>query len=589
MQDIKRLISEHEMDMMYRYARDYLEDTRHMPSYEEWTNTVFNPWQRAKSEWLADIFQDSLILEKEVEFIKSTDEIVNELTANGNYLRENCPFYETYMKWVDEHRKEIYEANPSWADFGYYYRHEPYELMNFANLLQNKYQGETFLFPIENGRTVKIQHGIKPLKALGKIAAGLHMEGFEQFRVTLAQITNQRETHGTLCLSIHPFDYMTMSDNDSNWRSCMSWNDYGEYRQGTVEMMNSNCIVVAYLKSDKDMCLDKYRNQYWNNKKWRTLIIASDECICSVKGYPYASDELNTAAVNWLKELAEAHRGVEYPAFSVGNSEDLQYPGELESESDFPSLSFSLSGHMYNDMTSDIRTNHSIWYGSSILGQETIDINYGGESECMCCGKVYPYGMNEDSLLCCDNCYERIRCACCGDAVNVDDCYEIDGEYVCHYCVEEGNYIYLDNIYNESHFEDNLTRIYLKAPDNVLEEYRSQLLEVGYALDDKNSVFTLKRAHIIVYPDDFSRNTQASQYFAKEKYWDVDFINRGYITLDELSEEGKKMMIYNDYECKAMFETDCMDAVLMDYGHYPRLHRIWVSDKTTEPLDCPCF
>ena len=33
----------------------------------------------------------------------------------------------------------------------------------------------------------------------------------------------------------------------------MSWADYGCYRQGTVEMMNSPLMVVAYLTAEEPM------------------------------------------------------------------------------------------------------------------------------------------------------------------------------------------------------------------------------------------------------------------------------------------------------------------------------------------------
>ena len=38
-----------------------------------------------------------------------------------------------------------------------------------------------------------------------------------------------------------------MSDNNSGWESCMSWRNNGCYRRGTVEMMNSPYVIVAYL------------------------------------------------------------------------------------------------------------------------------------------------------------------------------------------------------------------------------------------------------------------------------------------------------------------------------------------------------
>ena len=81
-----------------------------------------------------------------------------------------------------------------------------------------------------------------------------HIEYFaadewEEIRLAHSQIFNTNKMTGTLCLSIHPLDYATASDNDNGWSSCMSWRDDGCYRMGTVEMMNSPMVICAYFAS----------------------------------------------------------------------------------------------------------------------------------------------------------------------------------------------------------------------------------------------------------------------------------------------------------------------------------------------------
>ena len=141
-------------------------------------------------------------------------------------------------------------------------------LVNHRNLATNSYSiGEPFEVNLPDGKILKVQKGTKPLRVLAKMAQAFNLEGFEEFRLTHSRILNQKKMTGELCLSIHPMDFMTMSDNNSNWESCMSWSDYGCYRRGTVEMMNSECVVVAYLRAKEDMKVSE--DLYWNNKKWR--------------------------------------------------------------------------------------------------------------------------------------------------------------------------------------------------------------------------------------------------------------------------------------------------------------------------------
>ena len=76
------------------------------------------------------------------------------------------------------------------------------------------------------------------MRVLSKIATAYNLPGFEDFRIAQSLVTNQANLKGYITLSIHPLDYMTMSDNNCGWDSCMSWQEEGCYRQGTVEMMN---------------------------------------------------------------------------------------------------------------------------------------------------------------------------------------------------------------------------------------------------------------------------------------------------------------------------------------------------------------
>ena len=88
----------------------------------------------------------------------------------------------------------------------------------------------------------------------------------------------------------------------------MSWDECGDYRIGTVEMMNSKNTIVAYLKGDTEMtrAYNTYTKNYnfkWNNKKWRELFVIDEATLLGIKGYPYAHSELEAQVFNWIKEL----------------------------------------------------------------------------------------------------------------------------------------------------------------------------------------------------------------------------------------------------------------------------------------------
>lgn len=107
-------------------------------------------------------------------------------------------------------------------------------------------------------KMLQIQPGTKILKAVGRVIDyfkdiwEFDLDHFENFKKLYAIIVSEKTLTGKLCVSIHPLDFMTMSDNDSNWTSCMSWKEQGCYHVGTVEMMNSNNVLCCYFLSGKD-------------------------------------------------------------------------------------------------------------------------------------------------------------------------------------------------------------------------------------------------------------------------------------------------------------------------------------------------
>lgn len=105
---------------------------------------------------------------------------------------------------------------------------------------------------------------------------------------------------GHLCLSIHPLDYLSVSENTYNWRSCHSLD--GDYGAGNLEYMADKATVVCYLKADKNAILPHFPEHIlWNNKKWRCLLFFDDYCEFVMMGrqYPFFTE----AALSHITEL----------------------------------------------------------------------------------------------------------------------------------------------------------------------------------------------------------------------------------------------------------------------------------------------
>ena len=106
----------------------------------------------------------------------------------------------------------------------------------------------------------------------------------------ISNIIQANSFSGILCLSIHPLDYLSSSENMSNWRSCHALD--GEYAAGNLSYMTDPSTIICYLKSndENDVILPMFPPDVpWNSKKWRCLLHFSDDkdMMFMSKHYPF--------------------------------------------------------------------------------------------------------------------------------------------------------------------------------------------------------------------------------------------------------------------------------------------------------------
>lgn len=433
-------LSGDEKKMMERYIDSYAfqNDGSRSASLEY----IMRVWDSAKQP-LFHMFGDQFILSREITFTRGEDELSRDI--DDKLFRWNSDS----RKFIDAFYKMLDNSEFRYTDAWYAMR----DLMDCNTLARNIYNGASVEIPVPNSdKPLKISHNCRVTRALGKIAAAFNLPNFEEFRIAHSMVLNQKKLSGNMCLSIHPLDYMTMSDNECDWTSCMSWNDYGCYRQGTVEMMNSPCVIVAYLTAAEDMHMPG--GYHWNSKKWRQLFIVKPELITNIKAYPYRNDELTKFVLDWLKELAVGVNLGEYTEQVVRY--DAFHEFTIEEFDNLPVQIDPCTYQMYNDFSD----NQFAYFGKA-LSAGTFHFYYSGDSECMSCGSTNCDFDGEGSLVgtCCE---ERYYCDCCGEYYSSDeDFVELDGQWVCSYCAENNGME--DSFTGELHHEDNMKCVYLST------------------------------------------------------------------------------------------------------------------------------
>lgn len=407
-------------------------------------------WNKNKQD-LYKLLGNEVIISREVNFVASPDELEDEyIDRISGWDAPGRAFRDWYLACIVRMsmNNEISYREESILNF----------LIEVEDLCANTYTG-TDTIVIRNGNK---NFALVPNMKLGKFfnkfnkLMGGDQDTFEKFRIAHSMLLNQKTMKGTLCLSIHPLDYMTMSDNDSDWESCMSWQGAGDYRQGTIEMMNSPCVIMAYLKSKDDMKLwynNKDNDGLWNNKRWRELFIVRPEILLAIKGYPYQNDNLSAIVLNWLKELAGKNLGWDSYTQYLNKIKNRQINtiGEIGKDVD---ININ-ANYMYNDIYSE----HDAYIATNIPCEKVfkIDFNYSGETECMNCGEAIEYGcLNEANFLECNSCSGTIQCECCGEWFEAENLYDVNGENYCISCYENytGTCSNCENVYNENDLED---------------------------------------------------------------------------------------------------------------------------------------
>ena len=451
------LLTEQDKDLIFEYIYSYGATGMEALSPER-SNiaTILREWDTQKSRYLQKLFGgENLILSRPYTYTMSADGVQHNILQA---IDKEGDLYYTPM------RRAMLSIANTYLDFEFA-TSEPlayapdvtfvHNLFYAETLASNSYSGPVGKVIFDDGDVMKLTVGMKPMKIMRKLVDKYASESvqqlFEFFRNWHSQLLNQIHLDGTLSISIHPLDYMTMSDNGGSWDSCMRWmNDRthtGDYRMGTVACLNSPYVVVAYLHNpDKQFeFYNSHTNEsaYWNKKKWRELFIVQDGVISEVKGYPFQDENLTNTVLMWLKELAHQNLGWEYENVEYNVASEFAHADKDQEAKRFK-LHFK-SDFMYNDFgtldkhrarlnftslarRSALKGGDVLWVETPpFYGEETslqrIQVPYSGTATCMCCGETVEYDEERGNAVFCTRCDALRICSCCGEYISGDEFY----------------------------------------------------------------------------------------------------------------------------------------------------------------------
>ena len=147
-----------------------------------------------------------------------------------------------------------------------------------------------------------IPQGAKMLKSFKKFLT--NQETVRWAQDMASRYIQENKIEGYLYLSVDPRDFLTLSENGSNWWSCQSLD--GDYRSGNLSYMVDNTTLIAYIAGEKKHFRSLPRDCEWFDKKWRMLIHTNRHtCVYYNRQYPYTSsnllNETHEMLINLLK------------------------------------------------------------------------------------------------------------------------------------------------------------------------------------------------------------------------------------------------------------------------------------------------
>lgn len=298
----------------------------------------------------------------------------------------------------------------------------------------------------------KIPKGMKIVKALKFFIT--NEEILKDVQTEASMLIQENVISGKFCMSVHPLDFLSVSENACNWRSCHALD--GSYRVGNLNYMLDDSTIICYLKTDNATKLPRFPEDVsWNSKKWRMLLFFSNDrnMIYAGRQYPFFTFQGLDVVKNFLKKqhlgkFSTWHDGfIQKCVDSDGSAFHVPPMVPVGDTAISPNVLIqdgNLTYH-YNDLlrstcyTARYAYRLDDWFFSDGTGETNKNTRFhiGKPCYCLSCGKDYI--QNSDVMLCPD-CKKKW-----GYRSEDDDDYDDEDDMI--ECCECGNSIWPEDAY----------------------------------------------------------------------------------------------------------------------------------------------
>ena len=257
---------------------------------------------------------------------------------------------------------------------------------------------------------IKCATGQKSSRIIGKLCKQFHVDGHTRYNSVFAQLAdalNPMQMQKTAVLSVHPCDFLEMSNKDSTWISCHRLSG-GGYQAGCLSYMTDG-VSMIFFTVDEDVKSDFHKAPRRN----RQMFFYGNHMLLQSRLYPDNNNELTEQYRCLVQNAIACCLGVP----------DLWTLKIKRDEID----------NCYETVRGSLQYPDYSYQGNLSVLKDTVPtgkLQIGRPPLCVCCGD--PYNGRGD-LKC--KCEEVVVCQDCGETVPRGNARYLDGAFHCSACL----------------------------------------------------------------------------------------------------------------------------------------------------------
>lgn len=300
--------------------------------------------------------------------------------------------------------KEAELAEEQWADFSV--------ALAAAAADYSRSPSEENLAVIRARGKVKCATGQKASRIINKLCGKYGVDRLVRYNSVFARLAdslNPVVIHKTGVLSIHPCDFLEMSNRDDAWHSCHCLAD-GGWQAGCLSYM-ADAVSMVFFTVDQNVMEGFHKVP----RITREIFCFSEGTLLQSRLYPSDDEDQRVLYRSLVQKAVADCLGV-------------------------PNLwtTMKLQNEFRNYMVTNPGSLHYTDYynGYAILSmlkctEEHGALQIGSRAICPCCG----HSLNNRNALKCSSCESMVICKDCGETVSMENAQYVDGAWRCKACL----------------------------------------------------------------------------------------------------------------------------------------------------------